>query len=154
MKYIIFIMALMFSIGGYTQSVKYKDIAPIIETTSDEYALSVLKEFIVTNLDHPAANLKIATLYLKQAQETDPLIEFTKMQALAEEAKQRLFKASLVIDDKEVKKNEDFYLWVAQLKQQPVANYEIVHQYMEEKKMRLIEFFIPCPWCTTILQMQ
>ena len=134
MKYIIFIMALMFSIGGYTQSVKYKDIAPIIETTSDEYALSVLKEFIVTNLDHPAANLKIATLYLKQAQETDPLIEFTKMQALAEEAKQRLFKASLVIDDKEVKKNEDFYLWVAQLKQQPVANYEIVHQYMEEKK--------------------
>ncbi|MCB0494847.1 MAG: hypothetical protein KDC79_01810 [Cyclobacteriaceae bacterium] len=137
MRYLFFLLAFTLFFKGYTQSVRYKDIAPMIESTSDEYALSVLKEFISTNLDHPAANLRIAALYIKQAQKADPLIEYEKIQALATEAKQRLFKASILIDEKEVKKNEDYYMWIVRLKQLTEVNYPLIKQFIDEEKSEI-----------------
>lgn len=133
MRYIVCIVVFLLSFGGHAQNIKYKDVAPMIESTSDEYALSVLKEFLINNLDHPAANLRIAALYIKQAQNTDPLVEFSKAQALAQEAKQRLLKASLVIDEKEVKRNDEFYYWIARLKNQPEVSIELLRQFINEK---------------------
>jgi len=113
MNRLVSIVLLFISVQGFAQTAKYKDVVPIIEGTSDQYTIEVLKAFLNNNLDHPAANLKIANLYLKKALETDPLIEYEKMQALAEQARQKLFKAGLLVTDKEVKKREAYYAWVA-----------------------------------------
>lgn len=134
MRYLVTIAALMIFLKGNAQNVKYKDIAPIIESTSEEYAFNVLKEFLITNLDHPAANLRIADFYINQARNTDPLIEFTKKQALAKQAQQKLFKANILIDEKEVKKNDAYYIWIATRNQSVQPEYEMVRQYIEEEK--------------------
>lgn len=134
MRYLVAIAALMVFLKGNAQNVKYKDIAPMIESTSEEYAFNVLKEFLNKNLDHPAANLRIADFYIKQAQKTDPLIEYSKKQALAKQAQQRLFKANILIDEKEVKKNDAYYIWIATRNQSVQPEYEMVHQYIEEEK--------------------
>lgn len=127
---LIFILLIGFSLYGNAQIAKYKDVVPMIEGTSDEYAIEVLHAFLINNLDHPAANLRIASYYLKKVDETDPLIEYEKIQALANEVKQRLFKASLLIDEKEVKKHRAFYGWIAKQNQTTEVSLSLVTQHI------------------------
>ena len=124
-----FILLMVMSFSGFAQT-KYKDIVPMIEGTSDDYTMEVLKTFLATNLDHPAANLRIASLYLKQAAKTDPLIEFDKMQALADQSRQKLIKANLMINQKEIKKHSDYYSWVAKHNQATEASIDMVMQHI------------------------
>jgi len=137
MSKLIYILFIGISLQGYGQSAKYKDIVPMIANTSDEYTLEVLKTFLVNNLDHPAANLRIASLYLKQARETDPLIDYERIQALADQANQKVFKASLLVDEKEVKKHDDFYMWVAKQNQLTSVNFEIVQQHIHKEQKEI-----------------
>lgn len=120
---------MVISFYGFAQT-KYKDIVPMIEGTSDDYTMEVLKTFLATNLDHPAANLRIASLYLKQATKTDPLIEFDKMKALADQSRQKLIKANLMINQKEIKKHSDYYSWVAKQNQATEASVDMVIQHI------------------------
>lgn len=129
MTRLIFILLMVISFYGFAQT-KYKDIVPMIEGTSDDYTMEVLKTFLATNLDHPAANLRIASLYLKQATKTDPLIEFDKMKALADQSRQKLIKANLMINQKEIKKHSDYYSWVAKQNQATEASVDMVIQHI------------------------
>ncbi len=119
------------------QNTKYKDVVPMIEGTSGEYAMDVLKVFLANNLDHPAANLKLAFLYLKKIEKTDPLIEYDKIQALAEQAKQKLFKASLLINAKEIKKHDDFYLWITKINQTSEVTLDLVNQHIKNENIKI-----------------
>ena len=65
---LIFILLIGFSLYGNAQTAKYKDVVPMIEGTSDEYAIEVLHAYLVNNMDHPAANLRIASYYLKKVE--------------------------------------------------------------------------------------
>ncbi len=131
MKKIIYILIFCVSLKSAAQTIKYKDVVIIIEGTSDEYKMDVLSAFLAKNLDHPAANLRIADLYIKKMQATDPLIEYEKIQALAKRAQQKLFKARLLINEKEVKKRQDYYKWVAKKQQVSQVSFALVKQELK-----------------------
>lgn len=131
MKKLAYIILLGISLQGFAQS-KYKDVVPMIEGTSEEYTMTVLQAFLVNNLDHAAANLRVADLYVQNLQEIDPLIDYRKKQALAERAKQLIFKATLLINEKEVKKNDDFYMWIATRTQLADVNYSLVMAHIDK----------------------
>lgn len=137
MSRLIYIVLIGVSLQGHAQTTKYKDIVPMIERTSDTYTMEVLKVFLANNLDHSAVNLRLASLYLKQAKETDPLIDYERIQALAEQANQKLFKASLLITTKEVKKHDDYYMWIAQQNQLTSVNFELVQQHIQSEKIAI-----------------
>lgn len=133
MRQLVSMILIFISFQSLGQNTKYKDIVPMIEGTSDDYTMEVLKAFLAKNLDHPAANLKLAALYLKKAKETDPLIEYQKTQALAEQSKQKLFKSSVLLNAKEIKKNDDYYLWIAKQNQLTEVNFELVRQHLKSE---------------------
>ncbi len=141
-------LILLLYIGLYFQGqaqTKYKDIVPMIEGTADDYAMEVLRTFLNTNLDHPAANLRIASFYLKKANQTDALIDYDKLQAYAEQARQKLLKAKLLITEKEVKKHAAYYAWIAQKQQAAEANFAMVNQYMADQKTALSQLQLSLP---------
>lgn len=137
MKKIICILIFCVSLKSAAQTVKYKDVVLIIEGTSDEHKMDVLSAFLVKNLDHPAANLRIADLYIKKMQATDPLIEHEKQQALADRAQQKLFKAHLLINEKEVKKRLNYYKWVAKKQQVSEVSFALIKQELKSEKEKV-----------------
>jgi len=96
------------SLATYAQ--RYRDIYPqIANATSDETALSLIKTYMVEDLDHPNANLRLALIYEKRYKNADPLTQYERAIANAQEAALRFIKAKTLIDDKEVKKNTGWY---------------------------------------------
>ena len=145
MKYLIHIILLAFSLQSFAQTTKYKDVIPMIEGTSDEYTMEVLKAFLGKNLDHPAANLRVASLYLKKANETDPLIEYNKIQALAEQAKQKLFKSTILLNAKEIKKNNEYYLWIAKQNQVTEVDVELINKHLNKENKEIAKILKSLP---------
>ncbi|MCF6359145.1 MAG: hypothetical protein L3J29_00100 [Cyclobacteriaceae bacterium] len=133
MRVLIYICLACLSIKSLAQVTKYKDIVPMIEGASDKYTMDVLNAFLIKNLDHPAANLKIASLYLKKALEVDPLIEYEMVQALAERAQQKLFKAGLLITEKEVNKRSEYYAWIAKKNEVTEVTFSLVKQELKSE---------------------
>lgn len=109
MRRLAIILALsIVSLASYGQ--RYRDIYPeIANTTNDETALSLIKTYMVEDLDHPNANLRLALIYENRYQNADPLTQFERTIANAQEAALRFIKAKTLIDDKEVKKNSGWY---------------------------------------------
>ncbi len=137
MKKLIYILLISLSLQSFGQVTKYKDVDAMIDGTSDDYSMQVLKAFVSTNLDHPTANLRLSALYLKKAQAADPLIDYEKIQALAEQSRQKLFKATIVINDKEIKKHKSYYGWIAKLNQEAEATPALVNQYIKTQQIEV-----------------
>ena len=110
---------------------KYRDIHPSLAKATDEEALSILKSYIIEDLDHPNANLRLALIYEKRFLSSDPITEYERAMANAEEAKLRFTKAAAVVDEKEVSKNEGYYVEFASgfdSKGRPIIDYNTVNQ--------------------------
>lgn len=89
---------------------RYKDVFPAIaNASSDEEALSLIKTYMIEDLDHPNANLRLALIYEKRYKNADPLTQYDRAIANAEEAALRFIKAQAVVDDKDVRKNTGWY---------------------------------------------
>ncbi len=96
------------------QGQRYKDIFPQIISSGDDKTMELLTNYLFNNLDHPNTNLRLGLLYAKKYQTTDPLREYDKAMALAEQARTRLIKASILINEKEFNKNKDYYIGIIQ----------------------------------------
>jgi len=125
----------LFLLSAFCHSVnaqRYKDVFPeIANANSDEEALSLLKSFMVENLDHPNANLRLALIYEKRYLQADPLTEYERAIANAKEAQLRFLKASTLVDERDVNKNTGWYAGFSSgfdNKGRPIVQYSSVQQ--------------------------
>ena len=103
-------MSCIVLMGSVTLAQKYKDVYPQIISADENNAFEILTEFLKVEPDNPNANLRLASIYLKRYKETDVLRDYARGLALADQAKQRLVKAKVTIDEREVKRNEEYYI--------------------------------------------
>lgn len=138
----LFILLLITFLGSASYAQKYKDIFPLLVGADEENTYEILTEFLNIEPDHPNSNLRLATLYVKQYKELDVLREYEKALAYAEQAKMRLIKAKVTIDDREVKRNEEYYIGVL-----PDGQYSFsaVSAYIDTEYAAVEEFMTKLP---------
>ncbi|MDZ4715382.1 MAG: hypothetical protein SH819_07920 [Cytophagales bacterium] len=127
-KYLILIL---FSIGqAGAQSAKYKYIVPLFDGMSRDEKKNVLKEYMMDNdMDHPNAVFRLALIYEGNYREADVLARYEYVLANAEQAKLGYTKAKILIDEREVSKNNDFYFPIFKtldVKGRPNVAYDVV----------------------------
>ncbi len=108
---------------------KFKEMVPLLSSYSSEQQKNLLKEYLLTDLDHANANFRLALIYEKKYKEADPLAEYAYATANAEQAKIRFLKSKQVIDEREVNRNNDYYAPIFKLfdaKGRPSVPYETV----------------------------
>ncbi len=108
MKKLLIIITLAGSFNSFGQ--KFKDIYPELVKASDEDAVSIIKSYMIEDLDHPTCNLRLALIYERGYKNANPITEFEKAMANAEEAKLRFSKSTMVVDEKEINKNTGYYV--------------------------------------------
>jgi hypothetical protein len=109
MRFHSFIITLLASIPGQAQHLRYKDIFPQLPQMTNQEIKNTLKEYILTDLDHPNANFRLALAYEKSYKTADPLTNTEYVLANAAQAKLRFFKAKQLVDEREVNRNNDYY---------------------------------------------
>lgn len=113
-KYLTILIILCLAAGNLSaQKIKYKELMPMLLAASEEDAFSYLNAFIVSDLDHPNANLRLALIYRDRYKRADLLTEYDKAIANAERAKSRFLKAKLLVDEKEIRRNDDYYISIS-----------------------------------------
>ncbi|SHJ72623.1 hypothetical protein SAMN04488028_1011031 [Reichenbachiella agariperforans] len=93
------------------QKIKYKDLFPMLEAKSYDTAIPMLKTYLSDskNADDANANLQMA-LYYEQLVGNYHLVEdSTAIMESADSALVYLLKAQVLVDDKELRKNDDYY---------------------------------------------
>ena len=109
MKRLWIILLLLMSTAAVGQRIKYKDIYPIVVSSDDVTAISLLRRFMQEEPDHPSANFQSAILYEKKYKSYDPLIGYRAAIRNAQQAKNYYIKSITLVNDREVKKNDRYY---------------------------------------------
>ena len=147
LKYLSFIFCYV-CCCSFVSAQKYKDLYPIIAAATDEDALPILKQYLIEDLDHPNANLKIALIYDRRYKAADVLTEYDKAIANAERAKLMLTKTSQLIDDKDMKKNPGYYSDFSQgidSKGKPIVEYSTISKVIIDKHDSITVFLEKLP---------
>lgn len=92
------------------QKVKYKDIFPTIQAAEEEQKLMLIKEFLLSEPSHPNAIYLLSKIYIERYKNADLLKEYERAIANADQARGRITQSKLFIDEKEVKRNNEYYL--------------------------------------------
>lgn len=106
------LLLLLIPVASFGQRIKYKDLFPQFSSMSQEEIKYALKEYLAEDPDHPNANFRLAMIYEKHYKGADPLTEYAYAMANANEAKLRFVKAKQLIDEREVDRNNDYYLTI------------------------------------------
>ncbi len=95
----------------FAQKIKYKDLFPLLEAKSYEQGEPQLRTFLSNekNAEEPNANLQFGFLLDKYFQEGDILENRDEVFAYGDSAIQYLNKAIELIDEKELRKNDQYY---------------------------------------------
>jgi len=108
-KNLITILLVALSLGGWAQTIKYKDLVIKLPTISAEQQKNELKAYVAADPDHPNANFRLAMLYEQNYRTNDPLTSFEYTIANAEQARLRYLKARQLVTDREVERNNEQY---------------------------------------------
>jgi hypothetical protein len=95
---------------GFTQKLKYKDIFNLLSTNQFESAEPFLKRYVRETPDNPNAFLYLGIIYDKKSQAVDILRNTSESLNYMDSALLLYDKAYKTIDEKELKKNKDFYI--------------------------------------------
>ncbi|HMP98611.1 MAG TPA: hypothetical protein PKC24_02445 [Cyclobacteriaceae bacterium] len=98
---------------GLAQRTRYRDVALALNEMSDDEALARLKEYMISDLDNPNANLRVALLHQSFYKKADPLTNYETMMAHASVARLRFTKVNVVLNEAEIKKNDELYVNIA-----------------------------------------
>ncbi|MGC4021218.1 MAG: hypothetical protein QM734_04385 [Cyclobacteriaceae bacterium] len=129
MRKFIFLFFGLAALNANAQRMKFKELFPLMASMNNEELRNSLKEFLAEEKDHPNANFRMALVYEKNYKQTDPLTNYEYVLANAEQAKLRFIKAKQLIDEREVKKNNDYYFPVfkiADVKGEPAVPFAVV----------------------------
>jgi hypothetical protein len=91
------------------QRIRYKDLAPALDTISRDQQMSMLREYLSEDQNHANANYRLAILHYQIFRHADPLLEYRKAMAHAHEATLRLLRAKLMVNAQEVRSNNEYY---------------------------------------------
>jgi hypothetical protein len=91
------------------QKVKYKDIFGLLSTKQYESAEPFLKKYLKDNDDNPNAFLFMGTIFHEKSGKMDPLKQTELVKLYMDSAILYYTKARQTIDDREVRKNSDYY---------------------------------------------
>jgi len=122
---------------------KYKDVFPQIIIAEEDNALELLNAFLINNLDHANANLRLAMIYASRYKAVDALREQEKALALAELTKVKFFKAGLVVTEKEIKRNGDYYLGM--VNEGSVPSFFELSRLISQESEAVEEFIVKLP---------
>lgn len=109
-SYLTFIL-LFISVLAFGQRLKYKDIYPLLAEQRMEEAVPMLKEFLADkkNADEPNANLQMAYVFEDEALNARIIADSSRLYHTADSAILFFYQAKVLIDEREVKKNDDYY---------------------------------------------
>lgn len=93
------------------QKVKYKDIFPTLEAKNYAEGEPLLRLFFANdkNADEPSANLQMAYIFEQKAMKARVIEDSTQLYQMGDSAIIYFFNAKRLIDEKELKKNDDYY---------------------------------------------
>lgn len=93
------------------QNVKYKDLYFLLDTKKYDDAEPFLRQFLKDskNVDHPNANFQMAVVFQEKARKNDVLLETDMLTAHIDSAVIFYRKALTYIDEKELKRNDEYY---------------------------------------------
>jgi len=135
MRRFVLIIVLLLPEYVSAQRIKFRDLFPLLATYSPDRQKNELKEFIMTELDHPNANLRLAILYSNNYKNADPLTEYSYALANANQAKIRYLKARQVVDAREANRNEEYYAPLYKMfdaKGKPAIEFPVIAAKMNE----------------------
>lgn len=130
----IFIIILLVGLQcAIAQRMKYKDIAPGLDTLSKSEQIAMLRLYLLNDPDHPNATYRLSLLHYDIFKNSDPLLEYNKALAHAKEASLRLTKAKILVTNSEVKGDNEYYaplFKTVDSKGKPYVEYTLVNQRM------------------------
>lgn len=109
-KYFIWLLFTVLVTSGFGQRLRYKDLFPVIQKSDDEVAIMTLKAFLMEEPEHPNANFLLGKYYLKKFRGSDKLTQFPLAIAAAEQSQLRWITSALLIDEREIRRNNEYYL--------------------------------------------
>lgn len=136
-KHTFYIIAAYFLLLGWSRAgwaqrdLRYKDIYPLIAEGKSNEAVPLLQEFLVQEPDHPSANLQLALIYERRYKSYQPITDYDAAMSNAQKAKVRFLKAKVLIDDREVRRNEEYYSnFALEFKRngKPIVEFDTVQQ--------------------------
>jgi hypothetical protein len=131
MRFVYFILLLILATELPAQHLRYKDIVPLLPDMRNQEIKNTLKEYLATDPDHPHANFRLALAYEKNYKTADVLTNPQFILANAQQAKIRFFKAKLVVDEKEVSRNNEYYFQTFRIsddKGKPAVTFSVVQK--------------------------
>ncbi len=107
--FIKFIVLFLLVQSAYGQKVKYKDIFALLSTKQYEQAEPFLKRYLKDNDDNPNAYLFMGIIFQEKSSKIDILKQTALCVANMDSAILYYDKALKIIDEKEVRKNKEYY---------------------------------------------
>lgn len=95
--------------AGFSQKVKYKDLFLLLNTKQYDVAEPFLKKFLKDNPEHPNALLNMGIIYQEKSNKDDVLKQTVLLTQHIDSAIIFYERAYKEIDEKEVKKNDEYY---------------------------------------------
>ncbi|HNP19015.1 MAG TPA: hypothetical protein PKL31_11310 [Fulvivirga sp.] len=104
-------LLVFFSLETQAQKIKYKDLFFLLETGKYDDGEPLLKKFLKEdkNADHANANLQMAFIFNKKVDDGDVLLKSDELITNADTALIYYGLALKYIDEKEIKKNDEYY---------------------------------------------
>jgi hypothetical protein len=130
---IVALLVLTISLSGYTQRLRYKEVAPALDTITTSEQLLLLRAYLVEDAEQPNANFRLALLHYNIFRKSDPLLEYKKAIAHAKETMLRLTKAKMLVTASDVKSDNEYYAPIFKAidaKGKPYVEFAVVQQKM------------------------
>lgn len=153
-KHTFYIIAVYFLLIGWSRAgfaqkdLRYKDIYPLIAEGKSNEAVPLLQEFLTQEPDHPSANLQLALIYERRYKSYQPITDYDAAMSNAEKAKVRFLKAKVLIDDREVRHNEEYYSnFALEFKRngKPIVEFDTVQQKFNAGYAEADSFIVHMP---------
>ena len=109
-KFVFAFFIMVFVNVAFGQRIKYRDLFPMIQQADEEQSLQLIKEYLQVDAEHPNANFMLARIYEKRYKKFDLLTQNDLAIANAQQARLSLNKCKNLIDEREVKRNDEYYI--------------------------------------------
>lgn len=110
-KVTLLLLCAVISVCAEAQKVKYKDLYFLLDTKKYDDAEPFLREFLKDpkNIDHANAHFQMAMIFQEKSRKNDVLLETESLNNNIDSAVLYYQKALTLIDEKEIKRNDEFY---------------------------------------------